>query len=71
MRPKRERKVEKSANNKARKIKFAFENPNGFVSAYYLFDAEGKLMQDESFAANEPGFDLLKNSLDQILIVAA
>ena len=45
-------------------LKVAFKNDQGFVPAYYLFDAEGKL---RSFAAGEKGLDLLKSALDRIL----
>ena len=39
------------------KLRDAFQNDQGYVPAYYLFDAEGKL---RSFAAGERGVDLLK-----------
>lgn len=45
------------------KFKDAFQNEQGFVPAYYLFDAEGKL---KSFAAGERGLDMLKSALDRI-----
>ena len=45
------------------KLKDAFQNDQGFVPAYYLFDAEGKL---RSFAAGERGLDMLKTALDRI-----
>jgi len=45
------------------KLKDAFGNDQGFVPAYYLFDAEGKL---RSFAAGERGLDMLKTALDRI-----
>lgn len=46
------------------RLKEAFQNDQGLVPAYYLFDAEGKL---RGFAAGERGLDLLKSSLDRIL----
>ena len=46
------------------KLKAAFQNDQGYVPAYYLFDAEGKL---RSFAAGERGLDLLKATLDRIM----
>ena len=44
------------------------KNDQGYVPAYYLFDAEGKL---RSFAAGERGLDLLKATLDRIMGQAA
>ena len=46
------------------KLRDAFQNDQGYVPAYYLFDADGKL---RSFAAGERGLDLLKATLDRIL----
>jgi thiol-disulfide isomerase/thioredoxin len=46
------------------KLKDAFHNDNGYVPAYYLFDAEGKL---KSFAAGERGLDMLKSALERLL----
>lgn len=46
------------------KLREAFQNDQGFVPAYYLFDAEGKL---KSFAAGERGLDMLKSALDRVL----
>ena len=46
------------------KLKEAFQNDQGYVPAYYLFDAEGKL---RGFAAGERGLDLLKATLDRIM----
>jgi len=46
------------------KLREAFQNDNGYVPAYYLFDAEGKL---KSFAAGERGLDMLKSAIDRIL----
>jgi len=46
------------------KLRDAFQNDQGYVPAYYLFDADGKL---RSFAAGERGLDLLKATLDRVL----
>jgi thiol-disulfide isomerase/thioredoxin len=46
------------------KLKDAFHNDHGYVPAYYLFDAEGKL---KSFAAGERGLDMLKSALERLL----
>lgn len=45
------------------KLKDAFQNEQGFVPAYYLFDAEGKL---RCFAAGERGLDMLKTALERV-----
>jgi thiol-disulfide isomerase/thioredoxin len=45
-------------------LKTAFQNEQGFVPAYYLFDAEGKL---RSFAAGERGLDMLQSALERML----
>ena len=50
------------------KLKDAFKNDHGYVPAYYLFDAEGKL---RSFAAGERGLDLLRATLDRVMAGAA
>jgi thiol-disulfide isomerase/thioredoxin len=49
-------------NNHA--IRDAFKNDQGYVPAYYLFDAEGKL---RGFAAGERGLDMLSASLDRMM----
>lgn len=46
------------------KVRDAFQNEQGYVPAYYLFDREGKL---RGFAAGERGLDLLKATLDRVL----
>ncbi|HKR62006.1 MAG TPA: redoxin domain-containing protein [Pyrinomonadaceae bacterium] len=56
--------TEPCAIDNAHKLKEAFKNDQGYVPAYYLFDAEGKL---RSFAAGERGLDLLKATLDRIM----
>ncbi len=50
------------------KLKDAFQNDQGFVPAYYLFDREGKL---RSFAAGERGLDMLKTALERVLAAEA
>ncbi len=49
------------------KLKDAFQNDQGYVPAYYLFDSEGKL---RSFAAGERGLDILKSALERVLPTA-
>ena len=56
--------TEPCAVDNLHKVKDAFQNEQGFVPAYYLFDAEGKL---RSFAAGERGFGLLKSALERLL----
>lgn len=46
------------------KLRESFQNDQGYVPAYYLFDSEGKL---KSFAAGERGIDMLKSALDRVL----
>jgi thiol-disulfide isomerase/thioredoxin len=59
--------TEPCAVDNEHKLRDAFQNDQGHVPAYYLFDAEGKL---RSFAAGERGLDLLKSSLDRVLAQA-
>ncbi len=49
-------------NNHA--LRDAFQNEQGYVPAYYLFDAEGKL---RSFAAGENGLRVITPALDRVL----
>ena len=46
------------------KLKDAFQNEKGYVPAYYLFDAAGKL---KTFAAGGRGLDVLQSALDRLL----
>lgn len=46
------------------KLRDAFQNDQGFVPAYYLFDAEGKL---RGFAAGERGIDMITPTLKRLL----
>jgi thiol-disulfide isomerase/thioredoxin len=48
-------------------LRDAFQNDQGFVPAYYLFDAEGKL---RGFAAGERGLDMIAPTLKRLLAVA-
>jgi Thiol-disulfide isomerase and thioredoxins len=59
--------TEPCAVDNEHKLREAFQNDQGFVPAYYLFDAEGKL---KSFAAGERGLDMLKSALDRVLAAA-
>jgi hypothetical protein len=45
-------------------LRDAFKNDNGYVPAYYLFDAEGKL---KSFAAGEMGVKVVGPALERLL----
>jgi thiol-disulfide isomerase/thioredoxin len=45
-------------------LRDTFQNDHGYVPAYYLFDAEGKL---KSFAAGERGLDMLKSAIERVL----
>ena len=56
--------IEPCAIDNEHKLKEAFQNDQGYVPAYYLFDGEGKL---RSFAAGERGLDLLNSTLDRVL----
>jgi thiol-disulfide isomerase/thioredoxin len=59
--------IEPCAVDNEHKLKEAFQNDQGYVPAYYLFDGEGKL---RSFAAGERGLDLLKSTLDRVMAAA-
>jgi hypothetical protein len=56
--------TEPCAVDNEHKLKDAFQNDQGYVPAYYLFDGHGKL---RSFAAGERGLDLLKATLDRVM----
>jgi len=56
--------TEPCAVDNEHKLRDAFQNVQGHVPAYYLFDREGKL---RGFAAGERGLDLLKATLDRVL----
>ena len=46
------------------KLRDAFQNENGYVPAYYLFDAQHKL---KSFAAGEYGTKVMEPALERLL----
>ena len=46
------------------RLRDAFQNEQGYVPAYYLFDAEGKL---RGFAAGERGMDMIAPTLKRLL----
>ena len=50
------------------RLRDAFQNEQGFVPAYYLFDAEGKL---RGFAAGERGIDMIAPTLKRLLAATA
>ena len=56
--------TEPCAIDNQHKLRDAFQNDQGYVPAYYLFDAEGKL---RSFAAGERGLDMLSSALERML----
>lgn len=56
--------TEPCAIDNEHKLRDVFQNDQGYVPAYYLFDGEGKL---RSFAAGERGLDLLKANLERVL----
>ena len=56
--------TEPCAVDNEHKLRDTFQNDQGYVPAYYLFDGEGKL---RSFAAGERGLDLLKSNLERVL----
>jgi thiol-disulfide isomerase/thioredoxin len=59
--------TEPCAVDNEHKLKDAFQNEHGYVPAYYLFDAEGKL---RCFAAGERGINLVSASLERLLPTA-
>jgi thiol-disulfide isomerase/thioredoxin len=58
--------TEPCAVDNEHKLRDAFQNDQGYVPAYYLFDAEGKL---KSFAAGERGFSMVSAALDRMMAV--
>jgi len=63
--------VEPTAVDSLHKLKDAFQNEQGWVPVYYLFDAEGKL---KTRAAGEFGIGVLQPALDKMFateVVAA
>lgn len=56
--------VEPCALDHGHRLRDAFLNEQGFVPAYYLFDAEHKL---KSFAAGERGLHMVQAALNRVL----
>jgi thiol-disulfide isomerase/thioredoxin len=56
--------TEPCAVDNRHKLRDAFQNEQGYVPAYYLFDAEGKL---KCFAAGERGFNMVAAALERLL----
>ena len=56
--------TEPCAIDNEHKLRDAFQNEQGYVPAYYLFDHEGRL---RSFAAGERGLAMLSAALDRTL----
>jgi thiol-disulfide isomerase/thioredoxin len=56
--------IEPCAVDNEHKLRDAFHNEHGYVPAYYLFDAQGKL---KSFAAGERGLDMLASAVERLL----
>ena len=60
--------TETCAIDNEHKLRDVFQNEQGYVPAYYLFDAQGKL---RSFAAGERGLDMLSSAMNRLLTAAA
>jgi thiol-disulfide isomerase/thioredoxin len=60
--------TEPCAIDNQHKLRDIFQNEQGYVPAYYLFDAQGKL---RSFAAGERGLDMLSSAVDRVLATEA
>jgi len=56
--------TEPCAIDNLHQLRDAFQNDNGYVPAYYFFDAERKL---RGFAAGERGLDMLSATVDRVL----
>jgi hypothetical protein len=56
--------TEPCAVDNGHRLRDAFQNEQGYVPAYYLFDAEGKL---RGFAAGEFGLKVIGPALDRVL----
>lgn len=55
--------TEPCAVDNEHKLRDAFQNEQGFVPAYYLFNAEGQL---KSFAAGQFGPQIMKSALERL-----
>jgi thiol-disulfide isomerase/thioredoxin len=60
--------TEPCAVDNQHKLREAFQNDQGYVPAYYLFDAEGKL---RCFAAGERGLHMIAPALERLLATAS
>jgi thiol-disulfide isomerase/thioredoxin len=60
--------TEPCAVDNQHKLRDAFQNEHGYVPAYYLFDAEGKL---RCFAAGERGLNMITPALERVLAAAS
>ena len=56
--------TEPCAVDNEHRLRDAFQNDHGYVPAYYLFDAEGKL---RGFAAGERGLSMIGAALERVL----
>ena len=56
--------TEPCAVDNEHKLRDAFQNDKGFVPAYYLFDAEGKM---RAFAAGEHALGIITPALERLL----
>jgi thiol-disulfide isomerase/thioredoxin len=59
--------TEPCAIDNMHKLRETFKNDQGYVPAYYLFDAAGKL---RGFAAGEHGLDVLASALERVMAAA-
>jgi thiol-disulfide isomerase/thioredoxin len=59
--------MEPCAIDNQHRLRDAFQNDQGYVPAYYLFDAEGKL---RGFAAGERGINMIAPALERVLTAA-
>ncbi|MGH9900302.1 MAG: redoxin domain-containing protein [Pyrinomonadaceae bacterium] len=60
--------TEPCAVDNEHKLRDAFQNEQGYVPAYYLFDAAGKL---RGFAAGERGLSMIAPALERVLAASA
>jgi thiol-disulfide isomerase/thioredoxin len=60
--------AEPCAVDNQHKLREAFQNEQGYVPAYYLFDAEGKL---RCFAAGERGLNMISPALERLLATSS
>lgn len=60
--------TEPCAVDNEHRLRDAFHNEQGYVPAYYLFDAEGKL---RGFAAGERGLSMISAALERALKAAS